>query len=67
MKKIALALTMTMFAGSSAFAGNAAPVANDAPLEVMEKAEGSMGSGSGGWILPVIAIAALAVVATNGD
>ena len=36
MKKIALASLLAMFAGSSAFAGNVAPVVSDEPMMVEE-------------------------------
>lgn len=64
MKKIALALALASFSATSAFAGNAAPMVSDEPMMVEEEA-GSMGSGNAGWLIPLLAIAALAVVANN--
>lgn len=66
MKKIALATLLTMFAGSAAFAGNAAPVVADEPMMVMEEDAGSMG-GSAGWVIPLVAIAVIAYAVSQGD
>ena len=66
MKKFALALSISMFAGTASFAGNAEPVVMDGP-KMVEEDHGSMGAGSTGWLIPILAIAALAVVVNNGD
>jgi len=65
MKKIALATVLAMFAGSSAFAGNAAPMVSDEPMMVEEDA-GSMG-GSAGWAIPLIAVAVIAFAVSQSD
>ncbi len=59
MKKLALATVLAMFAGTSAFAGNSAPMVADEPMMVEEDHGGSMG-GSGGWVLPLVALIVIA-------
>jgi len=65
MKKIALATVLAMFAGTSAFAGNAAPMVADEPMMV-EEDSGSMG-GSAGWVIPLVALAVIGYAVSQGD
>ena len=62
MKKIALAAALAMTA-TAASAGNVAPMAADPVPMVME--EKSSGSGALTWIIPLVAIAAIALAADN--
>lgn len=62
MKVTALATAMVLAAGT-AFAGNVAPMVMDAPEMVMEPA--SSGSGAMTWLVPLIAIAAIALAADD--
>ena len=62
MKKIALAAALAM-AATSASAGNVAPMAADPVPMVME--EKAAGSGALAWIVPLVAIAAIALAAEN--
>jgi len=64
MKLVALTVAATA-AASSAFAGAVAYVAPAAPV-MMEEPTGSMG-GSGMWLIPLIAIALIAVAVSNKD
>ena len=63
MKKIALTAALVAFAGT-ALAGNLAPVAMD-PAPMVEMAPEPAGSGALGWIIPLVAIAAIALAADN--
>lgn len=66
MKVIALAAAVAMTA-TTAFAGNLAPVAVDpAPIIAMPEAvSGGSLSGVAGWLIPIIAIGAVAAVVAN--
>lgn len=61
MKVVALAAAATLAAGA-AFAGNVAPMVMDAPMMV-EPAPA--GSGALAWIIPLVAIAAIALAADD--
>ena len=62
MKKIALAAALAL-AATSASAGNVAPMAADPAPVVMDAAPA--GSGALAWIVPLVAIAAIALAAEN--
>ena len=62
MKVTALATAMVLAAGT-AFAGNVAPMVMDAEPMVMEPA--ASGSGAMTWLVPLIAIAAIALAADD--
>lgn len=59
MKKVALTAGLVML-GGMAFAGNLAPMVAD-PAPMVEMVEEPAGSGALGWILPIVAIAAIAL------
>lgn len=59
MKKLALTAALVGFAGAAA-AGNLAPMVAD-PAPMVEMVEEPAGSGALGWILPIVAIAAIAL------
>ncbi len=64
MKVIALA-TAAVFATSTAFAGNMAPMAADpAPMVEMVESD-STGSGALGWIIPLVVVAAIALASDD--
>lgn len=63
MKKIALTAGLVLVAGA-AFAGNVAPMAAD-PAPMVEMVKEPAGSGALGWILPIVAIAAIALAVDN--
>lgn len=67
MKNIALATVLAMFGATSAFAGNPAPVVSDEPMMVAEEETGSMGGGSATYIIPLIALAAIAYAVSQND
>ena len=62
MKVTALATALVLTAGA-AFAGNVEPMVMDAPEMVMEPK--ASGSGALGWIIPLVAIAAIALAADD--
>ena len=62
MKKLALAAAFSM-AATTAFAGNVVPMAAEPMEMVME--EKSAGSSALTWIIPLVAIAAIALAAEN--
>lgn len=64
MKLIALTAALTT-AASTAFAGAVTYVAPAAPVVMMEPT-GSMG-GSGAWIIPLLAIALIALAVSNNN
>ena len=64
MYKIASLATATVFAATTAFAGTVAYVAPAAPVMIEEPA--SMG-GSGMWLIPLIAIALIALAMSADD
>ncbi len=59
MKKIALTAALVAFAGAAA-AGNIEPMAAD-PAPMVEMVKEPAGSGALAWILPIVAIAAIAL------
>jgi len=61
MKKIALTAAFVLAAGT-AFAGNVAPMVMDAPMMVEDH---HAGSGALAWIIPLVAIAAIALAADD--
>ena len=63
MKVIALA-TAAVLASSAAFAGNMAPMAAD-PAPMVEMEPEPAGSGALGWIIPIVAIAAIALASSD--
>ena len=63
MKTIALAAAVT-FAATSSFAGTMAPMVMD-EKPMVEMVEEPAGSGALGWIIPVVAIVAIAAAASD--
>ncbi len=63
MKKIALTAALVAFAGV-AVAGNPVPMTTEAPMEVVMD-DTPAGYGALGWIIPLVAIAAIALAADN--
>ena len=63
MKKIALTAALVAVAGT-AFAGNIAPMVAD-PAPMVEMVKEPAGSGVWGWVVPLVAIAAIALAADN--
>ena len=63
MKTIALAAAVSL-SGTAAFAGDIGPVATDAQTTVIMEPKPS-GSGALTWVIPLIAIAAIALAAED--
>ncbi len=63
MKKVALTAVLVAFAGT-AMAGNLAPMAAD-PAPMVEMVKEPAGSGALGWIIPLVAVAAIALAADS--
>ena len=65
MKKLALAAAIA-FASTSAYAGNVAPVvADEPPLVVEPEAPAASGSNPLVWLIPVVAVVAIALAASD--
>lgn len=63
MKKIALTAALVAIAGP-VLAGNLAPMVTD-PAPMVEMVKEPAGSGALGWIIPIVALAAIALAADN--
>ena len=63
MKAIALA-TIVAFAGTSAMAGSMDTMAAD-PAPMVEMVEEPAGSGALGWIIPLVAVAAIVLASDD--
>ena len=68
MKKIALTAALVAFAGTASAGSMGTSMADAVPLvtePVMEMVEAPAGSGALGWIIPLVAIAAIALAADS--